>query len=155
MSKLTYKTEGDTHVVFSRHFAATPEQVYREHTEVALIQQWLLGPDGWTMPVCIADARPGGQIRYEWSMPGGYGFHLTGEFVTLEPCSRIVHIERMHLPDVTPDSTVETQFADDGNGTRMTMRITVPSAEARAQMLASGMETGMEASYARMEEMFA
>ena len=67
MSKMTIKTEGDTHVVVTRRFAASPEAVYRAHTEPSLIQKWLLGPDGWTMPVCINEARPGGKIRYEWS----------------------------------------------------------------------------------------
>ena len=36
MSKLTLKTEGDTHVVVTRHFVATPEAVFRAHTEPAL-----------------------------------------------------------------------------------------------------------------------
>jgi uncharacterized protein YndB with AHSA1/START domain len=64
---MTIKTEGDTHVVVTRRFAASPEAVYRAHTEPSLIQKWLLGPDGWTMPVCINEPRPGGKIRYEWS----------------------------------------------------------------------------------------
>ena len=67
MSKMTLKTEGDTHVVVTRRFAASPEAVYRAHTEPSLIQKWMLGPDGWTMPVCINEARPGGKIRYEWT----------------------------------------------------------------------------------------
>ena len=60
MSKLTLATEGDLHVVVTRRFAAPPEMVFRAHTEPDLIQQWLLGPDGWSMPVCITDPRPGG-----------------------------------------------------------------------------------------------
>ena len=79
MAKMTLKTEGDTHVLVTRRFAAPPEAVYRAHTEAALIQQWLLGPDGWTMPICISEALPGGKIRYEWSNGKGKGFHLTGE----------------------------------------------------------------------------
>ena len=88
MSKLTLKTEGDTHVVVTRRFAAPPEAVYRAHTDPKLIQKWLLGPEGWTMPVCINDARPGGKIRYEWTNGKGRGFHLTGEYLELEPSSR-------------------------------------------------------------------
>ncbi len=99
MSKLTLVTEGDKHVVVTRRFAAPPEAVYRAHTEPRLIQKWLLGPDGWTMPVCVCEARPGGKIRYEWADGKGGGFYLTGEFVELVPFSRIVHVERMHLPD--------------------------------------------------------
>jgi len=64
MSKLTLKTEGDRYVVVTRRFAATPAALYRAHTEPALIQKWLLGPDGWSMPVCISEARPGGKIRF-------------------------------------------------------------------------------------------
>jgi uncharacterized protein YndB with AHSA1/START domain len=151
MSKLTLKTEGDRHVIVTRRFAAPPEAIYRAHVEPALVQRWMLGPDGWSMPVCICDARPGGKIRYEWADGRGRGFHLTGEFVTLEPYSRIVHIERMHLPDPTPDNHIETRFEADGDGTLMTMRMTLPDAISRAAMLESGMEGGMETSYVRLE----
>ena len=155
MSKLTLKTEGDRHVVVTRRFAAPPDLVYRAHTEPALIRKWLLGPDGWTMPVCENDARPGGKIHYAWSDGQGNGFSLTGEFIELVPFSKLVHVERMHLPDPTPDNHVETTFAADGGGTLMTMRMTLPDAATREAMLVTGMEHGMEASYARLEQMAA
>jgi uncharacterized protein YndB with AHSA1/START domain len=153
MSALNLVTEGDTHVVVTRRFAAPPEAVYRAHTEPALVQKWLLGPDGWTMPVCINEARPGGKIRYEWTNGKGGGFHLTGEYIALEPFSRIVHVERMHMPGPTPDNHVETTFAPAGAGTLMTMRMTLPDAATRDAMLSTGMEHGMEASFARLEEL--
>ncbi len=152
MSKLKLELEGDRHVVGSRRFAAPPEALYRAHTEAELLQQWMLGPEGWTMPVCISDARPGGQIRCEWTDGKGNGFYLTGEYVELEPFSRIVHIERMHLPDPTPDNRVETTFTPDGDGTLLRLRMTLPDADSRAAMLETGMEEGMEASYARLEQ---
>jgi len=80
-------------------------------------------------------------------------FYVTGEFLELVPYSKIVHVERMHLPDPTPDNHVETRFDPDGTGTRMTMRMTLPDAKTRAAMLATGMERGMEASYVRLESM--
>ena len=153
MSKMTLKTEGDTHILVTRRFVATPEAVYRAHTDPELIKQWLLGPPGWSMPVCISEAKPGGRIRYEWSNGKGAGFHLTGEYLELDPSSRIVHVERMYLPDPTPDNHVETRFDADGTGTLMTMRMTLPDEQTRATMLATGMEHGMEASYVRLEEM--
>ena len=139
MSKMTLKTEGDTHVIVTRRFTAPPEAVYRAHTDPKLIQKWLLGPEGWTMPVCINEAKPGGKF--------------TGEYVELQPYKRIVHVERMHLPDPTPDNHIETRFEADGAGTLMTMRMTLPDGETRAAMLATGMEGGMEASYVRLEGM--
>lgn len=153
MSKLKLKTEGDRHIVVTRRFAAPPESVYRAHTEPELIQKWLLGPEGWTMPVCICEARPNGKFRYEWAHPKKGGFYITGEFVQLEPYSRIVHVERMHLPDPTPDNHVETRFEADGDGTLMTIRMTLPDEKTRAGMLATGMEHGMEDSYARLDAM--
>jgi len=155
MSKMTLKTEGDTHIVVTRHFAASPEAVYRAHTDPKIVQKWLLGPEGWTMPVCISDARPGGQIRYEWANGNGKGngFYLTGEYIELEPFGRIVHVERMFLPQQTPDNHVETTFEPDGDGTLMTIRMMLPDAKTRAAMLATNMEQGMEASYVRLERM--
>jgi uncharacterized protein YndB with AHSA1/START domain len=151
VSKLTLKTEGDRHVVVTRRFAAAPALVYRAHTEPALIQKWLLGPDGWTMPVCISEPKPGGRIRYEWVDGKGNGFYLTGEYLELVPTSKIVHVERMHMPDATPDNHVETQFDADGAGTLMSMRMTLPDEKTRTAMLKTGMDKGMEASYARLE----
>ena len=153
MSKLTMKTEGDAHIVATRRFAASPEAVYRAHTDPQLIQKWLLGPEGWTMPVCINEPKPGGKIRYEWTNGKGGGFSLTGQYLELVPFSKLVHVERMHLPEVTPDNHVETTFVADGSGTLMTMRMTLPDAKTRAAMLATGMEHGMEASYVRLEGM--
>jgi uncharacterized protein YndB with AHSA1/START domain len=97
------------------------------------------------MPVCINEARPGGRIRK------GGGFYLTGEYIELTPFSRLVHVERMHLPDPTPDNHVETTFEPHGSGTLMTMRMTLPDAATRNAMLSTGMEHGMEASYVRLE----
>ncbi len=152
MSKLILETEGETFVIVKRRFEAPPQDVYRAHVEPDLVQQWMLGPEGWTMPVCIHEAKPGGNIRYEWSDGKGGGFFLTGEVIEVDPPHRIVHVERMHMPDPTPDNHVITTFVADGSGTLMTMRMTLPDAQTRQAMLETGMEHGMEASYARLED---
>jgi hypothetical protein len=79
--------------------------------------------------------------------------------VELEPFRRIVHVGRMHLSAITPaettaDNHVETILEPDGDGTLMTIRMTLPDARTRAGMLAKNMEHGMEASYVRLEAMF-
>lgn len=154
MTQLQLRLEGDTHVIVTRKFAAPPDLVYRAHTEPELMQRWMLGPPGWTMPVCISEPRPGGKMRFEWTN-GESGFYLTGEYVELDPGKRIVHVERMHLPDPTPDNRVESTFTPDGTGTLLTLRMTLPDAKARAAMLETGMEHGMEDSYRRLEETLA
>lgn len=98
-----------------------------------------------------SEAWPGGKIQYEWRDGQGNGFYLTGKVVALEPFRLLVHVERMHLPDPTPDNHVETTFEPDGSGALMTMRMTLPDAGTREAMLATGMEHGIEASYVRLE----
>jgi uncharacterized protein YndB with AHSA1/START domain len=153
MSKMVLETEAERFIVVKRRFEAPPAEVYRAHTDPKLLQQWLLGPEGWTMPVCVNEARPGGKIRYEWSDGKGAGFYLTGEYIEVDPPHRLVHVERMHLPDPTPDNHVVTTFTADGSGTLMTMRMTLPDAATRTAMLATGMDKGMEASYVRLERL--
>jgi uncharacterized protein YndB with AHSA1/START domain len=73
MSRMTLETEGGKHVVVTRRFAASPEAVYRAHTEPRLIQKWLLDPDGWTMPVCV-DGRKGRRVPPDWRISGAGAF---------------------------------------------------------------------------------
>lgn len=152
MSKLSLELEGETFVVVRRRFAAAPEQVYRAHMDPALIQRWMLGPDGWTMETCINEGKVGGKLHYAWKqVDGPAAFHLTGELLEVDPPHRIVHVERMHLPDPTPDNRIETTFTRDGAGTLMVMRMSLPDRATRDAMLATGMEHGMETSYVRLE----
>ncbi len=155
MPPLNLTTDGDTQVLVTRRFAAPPDLVWRAHTDPSLIQRWMTGPDGWTMPRCESDPRPGGAFRFDWADGTGNGFHLTGEYLALDPGTRIVHVERMHMPDPTPDNHIETTFRADGDGTLLTLHMTLPNAETRTQMLATGMEHGMEASYAHLDSLLA
>ena len=148
-----FATPSDMEIVITRLVEAPREQVFDAWTKPEHVTKWMLGPEGWTMPVCLHDGKPGGKIRYEWSNGKGAGFFLTGEILELDPPHRIVHVERMHMPDPTPDNRVVTTFVADGSGTLMTMRMSLPDGETRRAMLATGMERGMEASYARLERL--
>ena len=149
---LTLERTSPTVATVTRHFAAPPARLWAVHTDPALLRQWLIGPEGWVMTRCDVDMRPGGSLRYDWqSADGAQGFYLTADVLDVEEPHRILHVERMFLPDQTPDNTVETRFIADGSGTRMVMTMTVEAAETMDAMLATGMTDGMEASYARLE----
>lgn len=151
MSKLQLRLEDDQHVIVERYFNAPVEAVYRAHMDPELLRQWLLGPDGWHMTECINEAKVGGKLRYAWADEQGASFSLTGEVLELDAPHRVVHVERMHLPDPTPDNHIVTTFEAHGQGTRLTLRMTLPDKDTRAAMLATGMDQGMEASYHRLE----
>ena len=153
---VTVERTSPTSITITRRFQASPERVFAAHVEPALIQRWCFGYEGWRMPVCINEARPGGDLRWEWTNDEGAGFHVTGTYESVEPplngrAGRIVHVERMHLPDPTPDNHIETTFAPDDDGTLLTVVMRVDTPEARKAMLATGMTDGMETSYARID----
>ena len=146
---LDVKLDGETVIIATRTFAAPPEAVFDAHTRADLLQKWMTGPEGWTMPVCDCDARPGGKLHCTWAMDD-QSFSLLGEFREIERPHRIVHIERWQDADM-PDTEIVTTFEPRGTGTLMTLRMTYASPEARDAALKSGMTEGMAASYDRID----
>jgi uncharacterized protein YndB with AHSA1/START domain len=56
----------------------TTSGVYEAYTTPGLVKRWLLGPPGWTMPVCEMDLWVGGTYRWLWREKEGgaqFGFH--------------------------------------------------------------------------------
>lgn len=146
----------DTHARVVRDVRGSLKQVWRAHHEPALLQRWLLGPPGWTMPVCEVAAEVGGRYRYEWqSDDGAQRFGFEGRTLELEAPRRAVTTERMLGTD-GPDTHNELLLAPlAGNRTRISVTITYPSRELRDMILGTGMVGGMEASYGRLEEVLA
>lgn len=142
----------DTQVRVSRVIRGTVEQVWAAHHASALMQRWLLGPDGWTMPVCEVAVRVGDAYRYEWeSDDGSQRFGFTGVLLDTAPPHRSVTTEQMIGID-GPPATNEMTLTEVEGGTLLSLVITYPSAEVRDMVLATGMTSGMETSYARLEE---
>lgn len=142
---------GDTQVRFSRVIRGTVEQVWHAHHDPALLRRWNLGPDGWTMEVCEVPAAVGQSFRYEWaSADKTERFGYTGELLESLPPYREVTTERMLGIEGPPARNELTLTAVPG-GTLLSLFITFPSKEIREAALATGMDEGMEASYARLE----
>lgn len=141
----------DTQVRVSRVIRGTPAQVWRAFHEPALMKQWLLGPDGWTMPVCEIATTVGEAYRYAWeSSDGAQRFGFEGELLESAPPYRAVTSERMSgTPG--PSTRNELTFTPVQGGTLLSLVITYPTTELRDMILATGMTTGMEASYERLE----
>ncbi|HUX69746.1 MAG TPA: SRPBCC family protein, partial [Cellulomonadaceae bacterium] len=79
----------DTQVRVSRIIRGSVDAVWRAHQEPALLRQWLLGPDGWTMPVCEVATEVGQSYRYEWEQADGAGrFGFAGTLLESLPPHR-------------------------------------------------------------------
>ena len=99
--KSTVTLPNDRDVVVVRAFNAPRDLVFDAWTKPELVQRWLLGPPGWTMPVCEMDVRVGGKYRWRWrSEKNGNEFGFSGEFREVVRPSRIVHVERYDPGDV-------------------------------------------------------
>ena len=145
----------DTHIRVSRIIRGTPEQVWRAHHEPELMRQWLLGPDGWTMPVCEIAASVGDTYRNEWEKADGTErFGFTGELLEQLPGVREVTTESMIGMDGPPTINELTLTPVEG-GTLLSILITYPSLELRDMIIGTGMVDGMETSYARLESQLA
>ena len=145
-------TPGDREIQVSRDFDAPRSLVFDAFTKPELVRRWLLGPPGWTMPVCETDLRVGGSYRYVWrSEEDGSQMGIRGVFREIAPVERLVATERFDdawYPGEALDTTV---FEERRGITRTTITILYESQEARDAARRSGMEYGMAAGYDRLE----
>jgi len=142
----------DTQVRITRVIRGSADQVWRAHHEADLLKRWLLGPDGWTMPLCEVGSNAGDSYRYEWEAEDGSNrFGFEGELLESDPPNRAVTTERM-IGMEGPGTVNELTLTPVGAGTLMTLVVTYPGAEMRDMILGTGMTDGMERSYVRLEE---
>ena len=152
---LDVATPNDFDVVCTRAFDAPARLVFDCHTKPELVSRWLLGPPGWSMPVCEIDLRVGGCYRYVWRNDAeGREFGLTGIYREIEAPRRVVHTEAF---DGNPEgeALITTIFAEDSGRTTMTLTISYPTRAIRDAALATGMTGGMSQSYDRLDALLA
>jgi uncharacterized protein YndB with AHSA1/START domain len=149
---LQVTTPSDCEVVMTRDFDAPRALLFDAYTKPELLSRWLLGPEGWTMPVCEVDLRAGGAFQYRWrNEADGNEFGLHGTFRAIEPPDRIVHLENFDEAWYPGDATVTTTFEERDGRTTVTMTVLYESREARDTAMASGMEKGVAISFDRLE----
>ncbi|HEY5551329.1 MAG TPA: SRPBCC family protein [Opitutaceae bacterium] len=151
--KLT--TPGDLEIVFTREFSAPRQLVWDAHTRPELVKRWLLGPGGWSMPLCEIDLRAGGAWRYGWRHTDGQEMAMGGVFLEVDPPSRLVNTEKFDEPWYPGEAVNVMVFDDLGGRTLMTLTIRYESKEARDAALKSGMDEGMAAGYDNLDKLLA
>lgn len=148
---LAVSTEGDRSIRIERHFNAPRQLIYDCHMKPELVRQWLLGPPGWTMPVCEIDARVGGKYRYVWKGSAGEEMGMGGEFRELDEPERIVNTQ-LFDQDWTGGETIGSMLLTELNaGTKLEQTVLYSSKDARDAALKSGMAEGMEMGYQKLD----
>jgi uncharacterized protein YndB with AHSA1/START domain len=147
-------TPSDLEIRMTRLFDAPRHLVFEAMTKPEHVKQWWgrLG-EGYSVPVCEIDLRPGGAWRSVNRHPKGEAA-FRGEYREVTPPSRLVFTEIFEqFPDSV--SVVTAEFADEGGKTRFTATVRYPSLEVRDMVLTSGMTRGAGISYDRLEDLIA
>lgn len=150
----TVTTPSDQEIRMTRLFDAPRHLVFEAMTRPEHVRRWwgCLG-DGYSVPVCEIDFRPGGRWRFVNRHPKGEAaFH--GEYQEIAPPSRVVFTEIFEeFPDTV--SVVTAELSEENGKTRLTATVRYPSKEVRDMVIATGMSAGAAISYDRLEDLVA
>ena len=152
---LKVTTPSDREIVMTRVFNAPRRMVYAAFTRPELIQRWLTGPDGWSMPICDSDLRAGGRFRIVWRNRDGRAMGMGGAYREIVPPERTVHTELFDEDWTGGETVVTTLFTEQQGRTTVTMTVLYSSRQARNDALHTGMTDGMAQSYGRLDALLA
>lgn len=153
--RLQVTTPTEREIVMTRVFDAPRRLVFDALTKPELVRRWLLGPDGWSMPVCEIDLRVGGSLRYVWRHVNGREMGMRGVFREIARPARLVHTEVFDDPWYPGEGLDTMVLVEERGKTTLTTTVRYESQETRDAVLKSGMETGVARSYDRLEEILA
>ena len=124
----TFTTPSDREIRMTRVFDAPRRLVFEAYTNPEHVPHWMLGPEGWTMPVCEIDLRPGGAWHFVWRRSDGTEMEMRGVYREITPPARLVNTESWGSG--WPE-TINTLILSEENGkTTASQTILYPSKEA-------------------------
>lgn len=147
---LTVETPSDREIVMTRAFDAPRELVWEAWTSPEHVPNWMLGPEGWSMPVCEIDLRVGGEWRFVWRKDDGSQMEMRGVYREVVPPERLVNTESWG--DDWPETLNTLVLREEAGRTVMTETLVYPSKGARDRALETGMKDGASMSYDRLAE---
>ena len=154
--ELKITTSGDRELVMTRVFTAPRTLVFDAHTKPELVTRWLLGPPGWSMPVCEMDVRVGGTYRWVWRHDrDGTEMGMGGTYREVRAPERLVATERFDEAWYPGEALNTLVLVEQGGRTTLTQTMRYESREARDAVIKSGMESGVKASYDRLDDLLA
>ena len=148
-----FTTPSDRELVAVRFVDAPRTLVWDVHTKPEHVRKWMLGPDGWSMPVCEIDLKPGGKWRYVWRLPNGDEMGSGGTFRDIQAPDRIVHTERFDEDWTGGETLVTIVFEDAEGGTEMAMTVRYNTEATRDSAISSGMPEGIAHSYDSLDKL--
>jgi uncharacterized protein YndB with AHSA1/START domain len=153
---LQVSTPTDREIEMTRVFDAPRNLVFDAWTKPELLKRWLGAMPGWSMPICEIDLKVGGSYRYVWRNDAdGTDMGMGGVYREIVPVERIVATEKFDQSWYPGEAVGTMVFVEQDGKTTLTQTMRYESQEARDAVLKSGMETGVESSYDKLEELLA
>jgi len=156
MGTLKLTTPSDREIAMTRVFDAPRQLVFDAHTKPDLVRQWLLGPPGWSMPVCEMDVRVGGTYRWVWRHDtNGTEMGMGGVYREIVAPERLVTTERFDEAWYPGEAVNTLVLIERAGRTTLTQTMRYESRAARDAVIKSNMEHGVAASYDRLADLLA
>lgn len=149
----TVTTPSDREVAITRVFDAPQWLVWEAWTNPKYVLRWMVGPPGWTMPVCEVDLRPGGEWHFVWRRSDGSEMGMRGVYREVTPPERLVHTERWG-PE-WPETVNTLELTETDGQTTALLTILYPSRMARDAALGTPMTNGLTKSFERLDALLA
>jgi len=146
----TFTMPSEREIEMTREVDAPRALVFDAWTNPEHVRQWMLGPSGWTMPVCEIDLRPGGAWHFVWSRADGTEMEMRGHYREVTPPERLVSTESWGGD--WPETINTVTLSEEGGKTTITQTVLYPSQEARDAALETGMKDGVSQSFDRLAE---
>ena len=147
---LTVTTPTERKIVMTRVFDAPRRLVFEAWTSPEHLPHWLLGPEGWTMPVCEIDFRPGGAWHFVWRHSDGREMEMRGSYREVAPPERLASTESWGGD--WPETINTVVLSEEDGKTMLSCTILYPSKEPRDAALKTGMKDGVALSFDRLAE---
>lgn len=141
-------------LVLKRTLGAPRALVFQTWTDPVHLARWW-GPQGFTTPVCEADARPGGAIRIHLRAPDGTLIPTEGVFEEVLEPERLVFTSGA-FRDEAGEAQLQTRytvtFAERDGNTDLTVHAVVLKAGPSVAASLASMEAGWNESLDRLAE---
>ena len=145
-------TPSDREIRLTRLFDAPRHLVFEAMTKPEHVKRWWGGlGEGYSVPVCEIDLRPGGAWRFVNRHPKGEAVFY-GVYREIAAPERLVFTEIFApFPDV--ESVVTTLLTEENGKTRLTVTALYPSVDVRDMVINTGMARGAGLSYDQLEDL--
>jgi uncharacterized protein YndB with AHSA1/START domain/ketosteroid isomerase-like protein len=151
----------ENEIIITRCFAAPRALVWQVWTQPEHIARWW-GPRGFNTTVTAMDFREGGKWRYVMHGPDGAEYPVHGVFREIVPLERIVTSDEFdegwqppQRIDLPHGIVVTALFEDEGDRTRLTLRIVHATVEGKKKHEAMGVVGGWQSSFDCMDDYLA